>query len=348
MTVSKVNSDNTVTPLDGYTYTKLASTQYSIAGLEQETEYEISVKSVAGSFSSEAGTKRATTITRPFSTYKVENVKATDITSNSFTASWDALEYAQTYNVSLLKKTYDGDIVATSYDFADKKNGMPEGWSANSSSFSTTEGTYGVAAPSLRFGTRGHYLQMTNRNALISKISFWMKPSKVSDASYIKVQRLVNDEWVDAQKVTLTESEGKVYTYDIDPALSVRLYFERTGTDYIYLDDVSVSGNKIKYNTVSVYTDKNVGNTQEFTFTDLEPQTTYLLIVRGENNGEKTLASDNLIVTTSAASSINSAVYDGTNIKEVYDLTGRQICNGIVPSGVYIIRENGKTIKVAK
>ncbi len=349
LTVSKVNPDNTLTTLDGYADKSLTDTKCTIEGLEQETEYEISVKSVAGSFCSDASKQRVTTIVRPFSTYKVENVKAADITGSSFSASWDALENAQTYNVSLSKKTYDGDLVTTSYDFTDKSSGMPSGWSANSSSYASTEGTYGEAAPSLRFGTKGHYLQMTNQDAMISNVSFWMKPSKVSDASFIKIQRLVDDEWVDAQKVSLNESEGKVYAYDIEPASIVRLYFDRTGTDYIYLDDARVSGNKVKLYPLSAYTDKNVGDIQKYTFTGLETQTTYILNVYGVNNGEKTLASDDLVVTTSDASSaINGVAYDRTNVKDVYDLTGRHITNGTVSSGVYIIRENGKTVKIAK
>lgn len=349
LNVSRVNSDNTLTALEGYTDKKLTDTKCTIEGLEQETEYEISVKSSAGAFRSDESKLRVITITRPFTTYKVENVQTSDITGASFTASWDAVENAQTYNVSLSKKTYDGELATTSYDFTNKKPGLPYGWATSSTYYSSAEGSYGEAGPSLRFGAKGHYLQMKNQDAVISKVSFWMKPSKVSDASYIEIQRLVDDEWADAQKVAFTESEGKVYSFDIEPATSVRLYFNRVGSDYVFIDDVTVNGNKVTVNPVSAYTDKNVGNVQKYTFIGLEPQTTYILNVYGLNNGEKTLASDDLVITTSdASSSINGIVSEGRNKHEVYDLTGRRISKNSVPSGMYIIRGNGKTVKIAK
>lgn len=349
LNVKKVNADNTTTPLNSYTDKKVVGTKCNVTGLEPETQYEVSLKSCAGAFSSEEKVERVTTEVKAFSQYKVEGLKVTAVADNSFTASWTGLADAQTYSVVLAKKTFEGEPVVTFYDFSGKNPGMPYGWKTNSTTYSSASGSYGYAAPSLRFGTKGHYLVMVNQDAIISHVEFWMKPSKVSETAYIAVQRLVDGEWVDAEKLYLTESEGKMYYFDVEPASSVRLYFNRTGSETAQIDDAAVSGHGVKNIPVANYDNKNVGNVLTYTFTGLESCTTYILNVYGEKNGEKTMASDDLVVTTvDGSTSISGVASEGRTSKTAYDLSGRRVNKGNAASGVYIIRENGKAVKVAK
>ena len=309
----------------------------------------MSLKSCAGAFSSEEKVERVTTEVKAFSQYKVEGLTATAVADNSFTASWTGLADAQTYSVVLAKKTFEGVPVVTFYDFSGKNPGMPYGWKTNSTTYSSASGSYGYAAPSLRFGTKGHYLVMVNHDAIISHVEFWMKPSKVSETACIAVQRLVDGEWVDAEKLYLTESEGKLYYFDVEPTSSVRLYFNRTGSETAQIDDAAVSGHEVKNIPVANYDNKNVGNVQTYTFTGLESNTTYILNVYGEKNGEKTMASDDLVVTTvDGSTSISGVASEDRTSKTAYDLSGRRVNKGNAASGVYIIRENGKAVKVAK
>ena len=61
------------------------------------------------------------------------------------------------------------------------------------------------------------------------------------------------------------------------------------------------------------------------------------------------MASDDLVVTTvDGSASISGVASEDRTSKTAYDLSGRRVNKGNAASGVYIIRENGKAVKVAK
>lgn len=349
--VAKVNADGSKRTLADYNDREVTATSLTVNGLEENTEYEVRVLCSAGAFRSDEAVKNITTIVKPFSAYKVENVKASDITENSFTATWDALSDAQEYTVALSRETYDGENVATAYDFSGRKAGLPSGWKTNSSSFISTEGCYGNDAPSLRFAANGHYLIMENKNALVSHVEFWMKPAKVTDAATLVVQSWNGAEWVDENVVALDNADGKVYSFDITPATMARLNFRRQSSEVVYIDDVSINGNGIKRVPLAEYTDKSVGNVLTTGFSGLAAGSNYILTVQAVNNGEKTTPSDELLVTTlGGATAISGIAANGTDGNEtVYDLSGRRVSrNGMNAGGIYIVKGQGKARKTVR
>lgn len=346
--VGKVNSTGLVTPLNDYKNLKLTDCSITVSGLDELSEYEISVKTVNASFYTENNTQKVNTTERPFEKYQIGGLSAKDISGNSFTAKWNAVKNAQSYVVELAKHDYDGEEVSTSYDFTNKANGLPSGWLTNATNYISSEGNYGDAAPSLRFSLNRSYLVMTNGDAKVSKLKFWMNGSSVQEGTNVEVDRYVDDAWAEVKQIPVVEGNGEVYTVEFEPSMKVRLYYNRIGTSSAYIDDVTVSGRSLKDTPLKNYTDLNIGNETSFVFSELEPNTTYSLIVYAENNGVRTMASEPLTVTTNGTSGIVSVMMGNQSDSEIYDLSGRRLMNGNKSAGIYIIKNNGKATKVAK
>lgn len=346
--VGKLNENGLSTPLADYKNLKLTDCSVEVDGLDELSEYEVSVKTVNGSFYTETNTQKVTTIDKPFEKYQVEGLVSKNISDNGFTASWSALRNAQSYIVNLSKHDYDGEVVSTSYDFSGKAKGLPEGWRTNATNYVSSEGNYGQTAPSLRFSLNRCYLIMTNGDSKISHLEFWMNGSSVTEGSTVEVDRYVDDVWDVVKEIPVAEDGGKVYSVDFKPTSTVRLYFNRKGTTSAYIDDVTVSGNSLKDTPLKNYENVNVGDNTSFDFSNLMSGTTYSLVVMGENNGVRTLESEPLIVATTGTSGI-SAVLDGNvSSSRMYDISGRRVMKGGMSSGIYIVKKNGKTTKVAR
>ena len=347
--VNKVGQNGSTTPVDNYINRIMSENEVVVSGIDENSVYEISVVSGCGSFTSDACVLRATTTIKPFGRYQVQNVKVDEIKQNSFMATWDNVKDAQSYVVDLTKYDYKGDVKTTSYDFKDKADGMPEGWRSSSSNYTTTNGMYGKESPSLRFGLNRSYLIMKNGEADISNVEFWMAGSALTEGTNVEVDRLDNDgNWALVESIPVEEN-GKNYKFEIKPTSSVRLYFNRKGSSYAYIDDVSITGNKPESIQIPFYTDKNIGSDNTFVFDNLEQNTTYSLVVYAENNGVRTVASDAVkILTKDGTNGITNVNFDNKQNECIYDLSGRRVSGIGSKDGVYIIKRNSRITKVAK
>lgn len=347
LNVGKVTQNGKVEKLATYTNKIISENETVIDRLDEDTEYEISIESGSGSFTSDAVTLRTVTTIKPFDKYKVEKTAASEITSKSFKASWSTVKDAQSYVVNLTKIDYNGENTTTACDFANKEYSLPEGWRSSTTNYSTANGTYGQNSPSLRFGLNRSYLIMQNKDAKISEIEFWMKGSSVTDGTTVEVDRMDNDEkWQTVEQIAVTQN-GQNYKVSLQPTTKARLYFNRKGSSVVYLDDVTVSGYAPKEITLPAYTNKNIGINNSFVFDNLEQNTTYSLIVYGENNGQKTLASDAIKITTKEeASGIEVMTANDDSKDYVYDLYGRNVSLKNSLSGIYIIKKEGKATKI--
>ena len=349
LNVGEVLANGEVKKLEEYTDKKIIENETVVDGLEEDSEYEISLESGNGSFTSDATTLRIVTTIKPFDRYKVEKTAASEIKSNSFKASWNKVKDAQSYIVNLTKIDYNGEAFSTSCDFTNNEYSLPEGWRSSTTNYSTASGTYGKDSPSLRFGLNRSYLIMQNKEAKISEVEFWMKGASITDGTTIEVDRMDNDEkWQTVEQIDVTQS-AQNYKVSFQPTTKVRLYFNRKGSTLAYIDDVTVSGFAPKEIVLPAYADKNIGDNNSFVFDNLEQNTTYSLVVYGENNGQKTLGSDAIKITTKEDASAINAMTAGNDSKEfVYDLYGRSVRLSNSSNGIYIIKKKGKTTKVSK
>lgn len=351
----KKNDGGTLTAVGAYTNKVVTDTQIKVSGLEENTEYKVSLMSKAGSFRSEAAVKEVKTGAMPFALRQVKNLRATEINANSFKAEWDKLDEAQTYDVTLSKLAYDGDIATTEYDFAGRKEGMPTGWATNCNNFISSEGSYGKAAPAIRMTANGSYITMANTadgaDAMVENVSFWYNVQTASDGAELYIQALRSGEWQTVATIDASAVGSGTKTLTIEPAKQVRLYLNRTGSASVLIDDVAVSGKRITTTLVDKYADKNIGTENSYTFDRLEAETQYSLTVKGENNGEKTLSSKAITLTTAAqsANGITSVGVETANGSgATFDLSGRRIAEGSQERGVLIRRSGGKMVKIAK
>ena len=349
LNVKKVGADNTLTALSAYSEKQVTDLTASVEGLEEQTTYQVTVSSCSGSFYSKADTVMVTTCEMPFNMVQMNTVAADPVYDKWFKAQWTALDRAQAYEVTLSKRTYDGAETTTAYDFTDKKAGLPDGWTTNSSYYISTDGYYGAGAPALRLTANGNYLTVANAGGMISSLSFWYCVGKAADGSSLSIQTLRNGEWTTEETVDASATTTANVTYTFTPAKQARILFNRKSNSNVLIDDVSVTGNSIANHPVDRYNEKNVGNVTEYTFTNLEPETEYGLVVRGICNGEKSLSSDEVVLTTLSTTDAISAtaVEAAPAARETYDLSGRRMGDKGA-KGIYIVRQGGKTTKVVK
>ena len=315
-----------------------------VTGLDEDATYQVSLSSCTASFYSEPQIKMVSTTQMPFTEKQVKNVKVTDISGSTLSATWDAIDDAQQYLVTLSTRAFDGDEQTTSYDFADKKDGMPEGWSTNSSNFISSEGYYGEAAPALRLAANNSYLIANNGEAKASKLSFWFYVAVPKEGSVIEVQTMRDDEWTTVKTIDASTEKKETAVVEFEPTTQVKICFKRSATSNVLID-VSVSGKGIKNHPLDRYNMKDAGSATTCTFSDLNTLTEYSLTVQAVRNGEKTKPSAEVVVTTTDSTNAIEAINaDKLTDGRMYDLSGRRVTDAGA-KGIYIKKQNGKTVK---
>ena len=325
----------------------------TIDGLKPSTDYELSLYATRGSYSSDTVAMTFSTTAVPFYKYYPQGVAVDGIAANGFNASWDEVANAEAYEVTLSKLSYSNDTTTRGYDFSDRANGMPEMWRYKGS-FISSEDYAGQSMPSFRLTRDADFLTVAYPMAHISSLSLWAKATTYTDGKLI-VETSANGEWtpVDTFVFVPYSSSNSValqLDYSFDPADSVRLRLERN-TGAVYIDDVYAGCNDVERSVLEAYNGKDTNGKTAFSFTELEPATIYGLTVRARNGNTLTWPSAEVIVTTLAAPdgiSTPSTNARANGTEAVYDLSGRRLQGDNLPQGIYIIRKDGKSIKVVK
>lgn len=338
-------------PVSKYYNVKTTDTSISLTDLTPETTYEISVASSVGTFQTEPVTARFTTEMLPFEMRQVEGVTASDVTDNSFTAKWEKLVDAQSYKATVNKISYDGETTSTAYDFSEMLSGMPDGWSISTTNWVTSNGFYGNASPALRFTLNNAYIVLTNKSAAISNVKFWMRAQQTGAGSSLDIQEQDGDKWVTLESISLSSGNGQTYDINIKPSRVVRLRFNRKSSGNLYIDDIEINGNAMTTTPVAIYNGKDLGDVTEFTFNQLDAETEYGLTVTGTYNGVLSLPSEmltvNTIKTTDGIKEVSNGL-TGNEGRSFFTVSGTKLNGKPTGKGVFIMRENGKTVKTTK
>mgnify|MGYP002659103569 CR=1 FL=1 len=93
--IKKVEADNSLSAVGDYTEMAVEGEEVLVTGLDENATYQVSLSSCAASFYSEPETKTVSTTQMPFTEKQVKNVKVTDISGSTLSASWDAIDDAQ-------------------------------------------------------------------------------------------------------------------------------------------------------------------------------------------------------------------------------------------------------------
>lgn len=346
---SVVNGKKESLPLYNNKVYTAAQPSLHVEGLSPETTYEITLQATRGSYSSAVYTQQLTTAAIPFSKYYVTDVKATAVGKTGFTASWEGMEAADDYVVTLHKLVYATAATQKGYDFSDELEGMPSLWKTNGN---LSMNNYGEESPCLRLNKIDTYLKMASVGNRISSVKFFAKSSSSTKAT-LAVEAYQNGEW--KQIATLQGgadmASGDTYSYDLpELADSVRLNVIQRTSGAFYIDDVLLGCNALIHEPVAAYQKVSTNGKTEFAFSGLETDATYALVVNASKKGELSYSSKELIVTPASSTGISSVTVTPSRNgqKRFYDLNGRRVSAKEMRHGIYIVKQGNCVYKIVR
>lgn len=208
--------------------------QITISGVPERQTFTIEVRAVRGNYISEWTTTTITTQETPFSHRRPTGLIADELTSDGFTARWEAVEGADDYLVTLFENNFGTQQHTMGYDFTNKADGLPALWATSSSTYFSVNGYYGNASPSLRFSRNDDFIEIAWPEARIEQLQFWMRSSSATGC--LHVEQLEGSEWQTKQTFDLT-AEAITVSINFDSAERVRLRYERA-SGYLTIDDI--------------------------------------------------------------------------------------------------------------
>lgn len=365
-------------PVPGFDHLLTGSaSSYIFTGLEPDTEYTCRVY-VGNDWQFGESSEPLIVRTLPLSLdmLKVKALPATDVTTTSFTASWEALEGATDHLLSVYTLSTP-EILTADCDFTDSY--IPEGWTLSyEPSFSPTETYSGEAFPALCFIKGGQTLTSPVFPIQVASLSFWHMATNVDLQNRIVLSALVDDEWVKVEEYLLTRKVGgEIARFEQFPAgtKAVRFAFAR-GTSYgqLYIDDIHVECHD-PYEKIYLegYEERPMGSASGFNVDGLTPGTTYYYVVDATDGERRAITSDPVSVTLAEESGIDNVnAPDGVVIRAsggvievsglstgdhviVTDLLGRTVASADaagemlslpVTSGLYIVKAGTEVRKI--
>lgn len=312
----------------------------SVTSLLPSTTYNIEVRAGLGEYLSDATSAQVTTKALAFEKRVPGGLEACDVSSGGFTASWNPVEGATDYAVTLYRHGYAVDTSDKGYDFTGKYDGMPALWNTSSDMYYSVSGYYGSAAPSLRFSNDGDYLIVAYPETKIQGISFWCRARK--DGEALAIEQYADGRW---QQVAVHDvsPDGETVTCPLDGCQKVRIVFRRGGS-FVVIDDVVATGYSIERHVVDGYNAVLTGGDTSFSFTGLEPSATYSYRVRALQGGAESLMSDECLVELPVSQGISAAAMPSA-VNGVYTLGGVRVHDGGMRPGVYVRIVGGKAKK---
>lgn len=340
--------DGSKQPLSAYAdkvFTDPAEVQ--ISGLKPETEYEFSLMVQRGSYSSNEFTQTVKTTAVPFSKYYVTGLKTDRVGENSFSASWNALEKADDYEVTLYKQVYDTEEQQKGCDFTGGLSSMPASWSTDGT---VNNSYYGEAAPSIRLNKVDQALTVAYPGQRITSLSFYLRTSASTEGS-LAMEILCDGEWSSVAHYNgAAFTGGENHSYSFDEADAVRLCVETKQSGAFFIDDVYAGCHQLLLQPVEGYEGVSTLGKTSYAFSGLEKGASYALVVRGKQANELSCPSEQLVVVTGCISGIRN-VEDAQKAGEhtdYYDLNGRKVLASQLTHGVYIVRQGKNTYKIVR
>lgn len=321
-------------------------TDVKLTNLSPLTTYQLTMKAERGSYTSDVAEVSFQTTAVPFAKLSPANLTVVSKTTDAFTASWDAVEGASDYEVTLGKLAYAEKVTARGYDFTDQLNGMPELWETNGSFINST---YGKAAPSLRMTKDGTYLQMGYADAIASGIHFWAKASSSASGNLL-VQVLDGEDWKTVETLAVDDDMKEGKTYDCpfsNRASTVRLYLERE-KGVFYVDDVLLDCHNEEAVTLPAYDAVSTKGSTRYTFSAISEGGKYLLTVVGKKGSEHSLATKLTLQLVGTTGVMGVSADGASDTMKYYDLNGRRLAASQLGHGVYVVKQGDKTYKIVR
>lgn len=350
---------------------------FEVNGLAPSTTYYVMLSSLTKYEQESAEEWFITTHDPTFDMFTAETDGATSVTGKSFTANWKSLEGAQSYELTVKKRTIDTTPRTDVCDFTGKV--LPEGWIGNTSSYFSATGYYGASAPSVSLASGGHYIE-TKEFGKVTGISLWICTMSYSSFSSLKVLGKINGEWVEIENIAMpqtNESMNVALPKEGDTLLqgikAVRFELVSSGdkAGRLLLDDIKIDNTAADVDEVFTdYDHKDVGNVTSYIVEGLEEGKLYFYTVRGvagdlksiesgeclvslDVTGVESVKTDNVLAvkdgTLAVAVDIGSRIVistiDGVLVDSVFVLSG-ETYSIMLSRGLYIVRIADKIYKI--
>jgi len=232
--------------------------------------------------------------------------EATAITSTDFTANWNTVDGATSYNLDVsLYPTFSigGGSTTITEGF---NNGVtaPAGWTfTNIGGTYTSTGNYGLASPSLRLDASGDAVETTTLTSAATQFSFWCKGQSVSTSCSLLIEGYDGNTWVtiDTYSPLPTSGTTKTYNSSSTPALPANIvkfrlsYSKNTGN--LALDDFSIISGGTVPSFLTGYASLPVSGISQ-SVTALAASTPYYYRVSAKNGSISSPFSNVITVTT--------------------------------------------------
>lgn len=344
-------------------------TTHTFASLDPKETYTYTVSYYEGRFL--ATTQGSfTTAIAPLNTRRPQVAEATEITATSALASWEAMEDAESYTVSLYTGSLKGAETTTlSFD----NSSIDGGWVSNSTSFSSTTGYYGKKAPSLQLENK-QYLNSPQYPSQITEISFIARRFGTTESALIiEGRKSPAHPWVEIfnEEIARTKSRKTLNAQTIGEGVNeLRISLTATPGVRVMIDDIAVTvAESYSLSPVEGQTALPAKNNLTYRFKKLEQLTDYFYTVTGHNSQTDSMESvpvkfttleqelsaiDNIDTDSSFSLNGNTLLINAGNASaSVITPDGRTMASGTgtfttnlpVP-GLYIIRIGNKAHKI--
>lgn len=375
-----------VIPLQSFTKETTSSSDchLNISGLTPTTSYSYVVRAVSGDKKSANSQRIRVTTTPPtFDMLRVNALSATNISNESFTANWEAMEDATAYHLSVYTKRFN-EPTTDICDFTSGINALPEGWYTNATATSGMAGTFGNSRPSLRLAANNDLVRTPTYNVDVNGITFWGKAA-ASTAGTLKVMGLVDGSWTEIASFDASSLIASARTITIDETTtpfmptgckSIQLIFNRTSGS-LFIDDITVAYNgatSLQY--LPDLNAKNVGATTIYDVSGLTAGTHYFYSVSATStDGLISLPSQEVEVITGSSSLDNVESRNGLTLStardaiiitnhtaeslsySVYSISGHTVASGTATAGmstttapllhgIYVIKIGADSFKI--
>ena len=285
------------------------ATEVTLTGLTPSTPYTCYVVATgAQSESVPTAPVDVTTDLPGFSDLIPVATEASDITASSFTASWEAVEGATGYLLTVYTKE-PGDPFTQTCDFTGGVAAMPEGWYTNVKSTYSMATYAGKAVPSLRLNSGSDMVETAEYPDGIHTFSFWHRGSGSSSVkNTITVLAKTGAGWAELQTIPVINTSGGQTTEVTgipEGCTAMRLVYNVNASASLAIDDITVGhGAQIVDTPIEGYDRADVGNTTTHSVEGLTHSTDYYYTVEATDGTTSTGRSNEVGVTTTDNSGI--------------------------------------------
>lgn len=306
--MAKAEAEGDRVYLPGFNNKNLGSvSSVTIEDVDPATVYHYTLRQSSGWVTSEPVEGEVFTGKMTIEYFSVHANEAVNVLENEFTASWEPLEGASSYQISVFRKV-PGDPFVDETGF-DNGLELPKGWLTTCGNTYSMEAYAGKAIPSLR---------MANGNTLVSpvysdgvkSVSFWSRGNNTSTGDLINVYAITADGQNLVETVEVNKEKGGMTTNITtlpDGTRQIVIEFKRIGTaGALALDDVVIAhGQDYTGEPLADYQNLEVGDVLSRKVDGLLPKTEYYYTVRATDGTLFSKVSNKVHVKTQDPSGID-------------------------------------------